>query len=287
MPLEMLAAIFCCELGRRSLYGHFLITIVGTLICTPYWCHSIFIYQDWFFIMKVYSVTLIGGICLIGRWTKNVWWFERLAWLGFLGLWLNIMEAILYDIEHKNYVNALTGLILCLCQTFSKGHQVPGKAPYYEGVWHCSGINDERDLSKQYLYPIAYCLWNHCFVYYSIGEFGIVHLGVPLLLSAIYSWSYFILYRVYALCAFFYIGEMHKNGIWWFYWDKETFKNLHFRSDYYFLVQRLALFAALSLVYYQYTLYRKDTNPDRVISLAQMIFKAVGLKRKSQSPKVA
>jgi len=279
LPLEILFCTIIAEMACRFKWMHCVLMFVVPILFAHYWITNIFEKNDWFGIVKVYSVTLIGGTYLSARWMVNEQWVRRFQVFGQIGLSLNILEAVALDFQHNNYINALNGIILCLCQPFDiTTHQPRAIPPYYEAVWHLSGVNRPTDINQQYLYPLAYCFWNFCFCYGTRYEVGIVHLVVPLLLSSIRGWSFFLMYRAYGLAVFLEITLTHKNGRSWFYWDQVTFMKLYYRSDYHMLAEWLAVVSVLALVYRHYLLFITDTKPDRVISFIQVIFKALGVK---------
>jgi len=298
IPLEILSSGLVCELVRRYKIVHYILMWVVPLSLTPYWYQNTMDKNDWFFIVKFYSVTILAGISVYIRrrvinadlkkkWTPErfEWWRRLEAHFAYFVLLVNIMEAVVQDWNSHRYVNAVTGMLLCLGQVFDyEIHQPPSGKPYYDANWNLTGTNDAGDNSQGYIYPIAYCLWNHAFCYGGYQHFGVIHLFSPFLLSWWNGWDLFMTYRVYALAFGTQVMLSHKNGRSWFFWDKKTYYELYYSEGYYACLQWVGLsYAVFGLLAHQLQLYRDDIqigHETRVISIFQWLLQVIGVPKK-------
>ena len=141
-------------------------------------------------------------------------WF---AWTWYVILLINIISTVHAEITiDKHYINATSGILLCLPWNLPipiKSWSVSQKYEYYLYINDEHKIFEFRVFGTSLLWIIAYCSWNLLFLY---GDgrifalwFGLIHISVPVIRSL---WKkridLFWNYRAFALAVSLFLNTI-------------------------------------------------------------------------------
>lgn len=167
--LALFAGLFVTqELFHRYARFSLWFFIIASVVLFPCWILLIGV-DDWFSWLKVLSIAI--GIIVLSffRTTRlgNTKWCQ---WIVYAFLVVNILEAVMKDIQSgdlANVLNAAAGILLVL--TLNKIHTIHIDKNYQDLYW------DSMSLA----WIIGYTLWNWVFVYLNFGlESGLQHIAV-------------------------------------------------------------------------------------------------------------
>ncbi|MGE3278294.1 MAG: DUF5692 family protein [Candidatus Altimarinota bacterium] len=142
--------------------------IIASIILLPCWVLLIGV-DDWFSWLKVLSIAIGIIVLSLFRTTKlgNTKWCR---WIVYVFLVVNILEAVLKDIQAgdlANYLNAAAGILLVV--TLNKVGTIHIDKKYKDLYWD----------SMTFPWIIGYTIWNWVFVYLNFGlESSIQHIAV-------------------------------------------------------------------------------------------------------------
>lgn len=181
------------ELTTKSKSATILIVIFPFLII-PMLAGTTF--NGWFNIAKSFTLVFVVIYGTIVRFNfKKKWAMIVLA----LMLHLNILEAVLKDLQSANFINVISGVIVLLLLPW------PSKLKISEKTGQKPA---QISYPMSWVAIIAYCLWHMCFMYSYESVRGIkgdylwlniVLLGIPLLVAFYQNHKVFFQVRLYTL----------------------------------------------------------------------------------------
>lgn len=202
------------EFARKSLInGVFSFVVLPLLLLIFIWPHSVpgTSVDSWFFFAKIIAILAFAWIILALRYSEKIQGITWFKYLVPLFLAINMIEAILKDIEVSTY-GAVPAMHDGLMVMGGGWNLLNAAAGILNIIAICGfvGIYISRDKTKTMVWPdmtlfwiIGYDIWNFTFVYNTIGDRSFYVAGI--LIAATYAAhsirkGAWMQHRVFTLC---------------------------------------------------------------------------------------
>jgi hypothetical protein len=187
---------------RKYKYLSGVIVFLLPLCLTPYWMHLTHSVFAW---AKVYSV-IAGNIWIYFlRFTKLSQYKFSLIVAAFI-LVLNILEAILLDIQAHHWINATTGILIVGWLAIIGLSTIKiGDDSYRDFCW-----------SLPLPWVIAFTVWDLIFVANNYNEYLLIHtavLGIPLFICCFIKRELWLQARAFTLFAFLLVSITNEQPL--------------------------------------------------------------------------